>query len=217
MKTNQVMTRKMGEFDVFQRTSDGMFNATSLLKQWNEESGQQKQIVHYSENNSTNEFIEALILDADLKERNSVLMQNRGKNGGTWMHPLLFIDFAMWLNPRFKVKVLKFVYDEMIKYRNEAGDAYKEPAIAVGKLVSKEFMPIAMKRIGIAINYIVFDHHESGLRNMHGNEYEQRELCNVERKITDLINEGFIDNYDSLITYLKNLYIHTRTSKASKI
>jgi len=31
-----------------------------------------------------------------------------------WMHPLLFIDFAMWINPTFKVKVLKFVYDEMI-------------------------------------------------------------------------------------------------------
>lgn len=36
------------------------------------------------------------------------------------MHPLLFIDFAMWLNPAFKVKVLKFVYDELIKFRNLA-------------------------------------------------------------------------------------------------
>ena len=27
MKTNVTMTRKMGNFDVFQRTSDGMFNA----------------------------------------------------------------------------------------------------------------------------------------------------------------------------------------------
>ena len=32
MKTNQVMVRKMGHFSVLQRTSDGMFNATSLLK-----------------------------------------------------------------------------------------------------------------------------------------------------------------------------------------
>ena len=35
MKTNQVLTRKMGAFDVLQRTSDGMFNATALLNQWN--------------------------------------------------------------------------------------------------------------------------------------------------------------------------------------
>ncbi|MBC7407182.1 MAG: KilA-N domain-containing protein [Arcicella sp.] len=34
---------------------------------------------------------------------------NKGVNAGTWMHPILFIDFAMWINPKFKVKVLKFV------------------------------------------------------------------------------------------------------------
>jgi hypothetical protein len=125
MKTNQILTRKMGDFNVNQRTSDGMFNATELLKQWNVKSGQQKQIIHFSENSNTKEFIEALILEEDLKERNSVLIKSRGKNGGTWMHPILFIDFAMWINPKFKVKVLKFVYDELIKYRHYAGDNYK--------------------------------------------------------------------------------------------
>lgn len=44
------------------------------------------------------------------------------------MHPLMFIDFAMWLNPAFKVKVLKFVSDQMLSYRNEVGEAYKQLA-----------------------------------------------------------------------------------------
>ena len=48
-----------------------------------------------------------------------------------WMHPFLFIDFAMWINPTFKVTVIKFVYDELINYRNEAGDAYREMAITI--------------------------------------------------------------------------------------
>lgn len=30
MKTNQLMTRKIGDYEVFQRTKDGMFNATSV-------------------------------------------------------------------------------------------------------------------------------------------------------------------------------------------
>lgn len=38
MKTNQVMTRQMGNFEILQRTKDGMFNATLLLKQWNDQS-----------------------------------------------------------------------------------------------------------------------------------------------------------------------------------
>lgn len=36
MKTNQLMKRKMGEFNVTQRTKDGLFCATELLRQWNE-------------------------------------------------------------------------------------------------------------------------------------------------------------------------------------
>ncbi len=38
MKTNVVMKREMGEFTVLQRTKDGMFNSTDLLRQWNKAS-----------------------------------------------------------------------------------------------------------------------------------------------------------------------------------
>lgn len=31
----------------------------------------------------------------------------------------------MWINPKFEVKVIKFAFDELIKYRNDAGDNYK--------------------------------------------------------------------------------------------
>ena len=67
MKTNQIMVRPMGCFSVEQRTKDGMFNATSLLKQWNESSGQQKQIAHFFENENTKEFIEALMEEENFK------------------------------------------------------------------------------------------------------------------------------------------------------
>lgn len=206
MKTNQEMVRKMGNFNVIQRTKDGMFNATDLLKQWNITNNLQKQIIHYTENSSTKEFINALILEEDIKERNSVIIQNRGKHGGTWMHPLLFIDFAMWLNPTFKVKVLKFVQDEMIRYRNDAGDAYKELSSAVMKIVPKDYMPKAMKKIGEALNWIIFNGHERLLRNKHGDESKQRELWQLEKKVADLINEGFITAFDPLIDYLRKLY-----------
>lgn len=37
METNNIVVRPMGQFNVEQRTKDGMFNATDLLKQWNKE------------------------------------------------------------------------------------------------------------------------------------------------------------------------------------
>ena len=106
MKTNQEMTRRMGKFNVIQRTKDGMFNATDLLRQWNTSSGEKKEIYKFFDNENTRQFVEALILEENLNTQNSAYLKSRGKNGGTWMHPILFIKFAMWLNPRFEVQVI---------------------------------------------------------------------------------------------------------------
>ena len=204
----------MGIFDVFQRTSDGMFNATELLKQWNLNTQnygdlKKKDMDDYLSIKSTKEFINTIMNEENLHTTKMVYLSSRGKyNGGTWMHPLLFIDFAMWINPTFKYAALKFVYDQMIKYRNEAGDAYKTLATNVQKLVGSNFMPIAMRRIGEAINWIIFNCHEKDLRNKFGSEEKQNELYLFEIKVATLIDEGFITSYDDLIKYLRNQYAH---------
>lgn len=226
MKTNQNLTRKMGDFEVVQRTKDGMFNATSLLKQWNQSSGQQKNMGHYFSQSSTREFIIALCKENNVdshdfsKGRDSakntlsgIYNKTRGISGGTWMTPLLFIDFAMWLNPTFKVKVLKFVYDELIRYRNEAGDAYREMSSAIQKIVPRNDMAYRMKEVAKAINYIVYGTHESGIRNTQAEEEKARELCELERDVAKLINKGFIKSYDSLMSYLRDEWKVKHTPK----
>ena len=214
MKTNQLMIRKMGDFEVIQRTGDKKFNATHLLKQWNEKSDNKKKISHYFENSSTEEFINAIMEEDNLSCRNSVIMKsksNKGDNAGTWMCATLFIDYCMWLNPSFKVKVIKFVYDQMIEYRNNAGDAYVKLAASISKIVNKDFMPRAMSKIGEALNYITFNEHEKNLRNKFGEESKLRELYMLENKVSELVDEGFITTYDNLIKYLRNLYFKRYT------
>lgn len=191
MKTNQIMVRPMGDFEIIQRTCDGKFDCTNLLAQWNKANKNNiKKIGDYLRLKETREFVKALMEEPEFKDGNSHLLESddykdfpksivvvtRGKNGGTYMTPLMFLDFAMWLNPAFKVKVLKFVQDEMIRYRNDAGDAYKELSSAIMKIVPKDFMPKAMQKIGEALNWIVFNQHEKMLRNKFGDEKKQREL-----------------------------------------
>lgn len=207
MKTNQVLTRQMGHFSVLQRTSDGMFNATALLKQWNNISGQKKVLAHYFENSSTIEFIEAIEKEENFKHRNSVYLKSRGRySEGTWMHPLLFIDFAMWLNPAFKVKVLKFVYDELIKIRHEAGDTYRIMSSAVAKLVPASELKIRIPEIARGINYIVYNQHLPEIRNKQADEVKTRKLNEVQKEIARLIDLGFITTYPQLRTHLRKLY-----------
>lgn len=209
MKTNQIMVRPMGGFNVTQRTKDGFFNATSLLKQWNEKTGMKKEVTKFLDLESTTELVKVIMCRENLHTQDSTYVKSRasrGDNAGTWMHPVLFIDFAMWINPTFKYDVIKFVYDEMIRYRNEAGNAYLELGAAVQKTVPKDFMPKAMQKVGEALNWVVFNQHEKMLRNKQGEESKQRELWQLEKKVADLINEGFITNFDNLIAYLRKQY-----------
>lgn len=195
----------MGCFSVEQRTKDGMFNATALLKQWNESAGEKKEIKKFFENQNTKEFISALIEEENLNGEKSAYLTSRGKyNGGTWMHPILFVKFAMWLNPRFEVKVIKFIYDQMIAYRNEAGDAYRELSVAVAKIVAPNFMASAMRQTTEAINWCVFNQHETAIRNKHGEEGKMRQLFELERKVASLIDDGFITKFDDMMEYLRN-------------
>ena len=206
----------MGQFQVQQRTKDGMFNATALLNQWNESKGMKKEINDYLENKNTQEFLTALIKEENLDMGNYPYVKSKARadrGGGTWMHPLLFIDFAMWINPTFKVKVLRFVYDQMIKYRNEAGDAYKELSAAIYTIVDKSQMPSRMAEVSKGINYVVFGEHRNMIRNDKGTEQDQRKLYEMERKVASLINDGFLKDHGQVMNYLRKKF-QERTTPA---
>lgn len=206
MKTNQVMIRPMGEFKVEQRTVDGFFNATELLKQWNLHNGTKKELKHYFENQSANELINTIIERENLNSRKSAYLSSRGKNGGTWMHPILFIDFAMWINPSFKYDVIKFVYDEMIKFRNLAGDAYPSMCRAVRSIMPEPIFREKVKDLAKSLNIIVYGKHETEMRNKIGDESKIREMYELERQIAQWINIGLVGNYKQLKAALNKLY-----------
>lgn len=197
-----------------------MFNATDLLKQWN--------ITHSSEIRNLDNFWKTTnlpILMSEIAEnelgfksvdfthlKSALSSTNKGKyNGGTWMHPVLFVKFAMYLSPKFEYHVLKFVSDQMLKFRNDAGDAYRKLANSIQKIVSPSFMPVAMSNISKAINFVVFGSHETMMRNKVGEEAKQQELFDLENKLSDLIEDGFITSYDNLLNYLRKKWCEKYT------
>lgn len=221
MKTNQIMIRQMGEFTVSQRTIDGKFDCTNLLAQWNSANkNNPKKITEYLRLKETKEFVKALLEEPEFKGENSHLLESadykdfpksivvvtRGKNGGTYMTPLMFLDFAMWLNPMFKVKVLKFIQDEMIKFRNLSGDAYPTMCKAVRTILPDDVFKEKIKDLARSLNIIVYGKHESEIRNKVADESKLRELYELERNIAQWINIGIVSNYQSLKKALTNLY-----------
>lgn len=207
MKTSVVMIRKMGKFDVYQRTGDGMFNATLLLSQWNESVGaigrKGKRIDDFLNTQSTKEFLVALSDDLLNTENLRYLKTHettRGKNGGTWMNPLLFIDFAMWLNPTFKLQVLKFVYDQLIQERKLAGDNYLVLSSSGVKLKGYKFSEVAK-----AIQWIVYGKTGKELRQT-ATEEQLKEINEIQMKFAFAIDMNYIKNYPQLIEELREMY-----------
>lgn len=127
MKTNQIMIREHG---FIQRTSDGYFSATELIKRWNDNNAEhQKHLSNYMKNASTSEYIEQLKNEGI--ENPIITTRGRTENAGTWVHPKVFIDIAMWVSVEFKSKVIDYVLDGLIKSRHDAGDYFNEMTSAI--------------------------------------------------------------------------------------
>lgn len=191
----------MGQFEVLQRTKDGMFNATALLNQWNRAAGMKKEMNDYLRLQSTHDFLSALQSEFDFKDGNSPYLTSRGKySGGTWMTPLLFIDFAMWLNPKFKVQVLKFVYDELIKCRTAAGDNYNVLAKSIASLPDVDYPKVAR-----ALNWIVFNKHERDIRNT-ATPQQLQDMDELQRKLAFSVDMGYIRSFPDLMNSMRRIY-----------
>lgn len=133
MITNQIMKRDFFDAEIGQRTKDSFFNATDLLKFYNDSHDKQKVIAEFWSNAQTVNFTTELAKDLNIGNslhlktviESDLYETKRGRYGSTYMHPYLFVKFAMWLSSEFEVKVIKWVYDNLIDFRNQAGDYYK--------------------------------------------------------------------------------------------
>lgn len=56
--------------EVNQRTKDGMFNVTALLKQWNKQLGTKKEVTKFFGLEQTKAFLEVLMNEEDLHTQN---------------------------------------------------------------------------------------------------------------------------------------------------
>jgi len=125
MKTEVVMKRNLFGRVISQKSKTGFFSATDLAKAgnlWRINNGlDQFSLKSYFNTKSASEFIE------ELEERyGEVKIASRGKGYHTWVHPLLFLDIALSINPRLKLEVYEWLYDLLLEYRNDSGDSYKE-------------------------------------------------------------------------------------------
>lgn len=193
------MIRPLGEFEVTQRTKDGMFNATELLKQWNSSNGMKKEVNDFIRLKSTKQFQDTIIERENINGGFPVL-KTRGKNASTWMHPLIFIDFAMWINPNFKYDVLRFVHDQLIEQRHKAGSRFVMLTSSASRFKDVDYPQMAK-----ALNWVVFGRHEKGIRN-YASQEQLDEISDIEKSLSFSIDMGYIKSFEDLIEQMRVMW-----------
>lgn len=201
MKTLQIVKREFNGSYIEQRNTDGYFNATLLMEIANKSTNEKSCFNDFWKNKGTKEFMEELadslnkektpclktILPSDLYET------KRGRGGCTWMHPYLFVKFAMWLSPKFEVQVIKWVYDNLIDFRNQAGDYYKELCSAIMNRYTQYFSekpsPLIFSNEAKFLNSLVAGEFK-GLERNELNEKQLDLLNNLQKLDIDMIERG---------------------------
>lgn len=126
MKTQVIMKRELFGKEIRQQSKTNFFSANDLISAGNKfraiNDKPQIKLQDWLNRDSTKEFIAEL--ESQLNEK--VKQATRGRNATTWIHPYLFIDLALVIDPKLKVEVYRWIYDELLKYRNNSGDSYKK-------------------------------------------------------------------------------------------
>lgn len=155
MKTAVIMKRDLMGIEVRQNHKTKMFNANDLHKIGNEHRKilglPAKQLAQYFTISPTEELIKEICLTEVIKLED-VKKATKGKDGGTWVHPILFVDLAMWYSPKLKYQIIKWVMDDLMLARDESGDSYKRMSSTLSRCFPKEFdQPLSYVKVAKAI------------------------------------------------------------------
>jgi len=155
MKTAVIMKRELMGIEVRQNHKTKMFNANDLHKVGNEHRKilglPKKLLAQYFVIEPTQELIKELCL-SELITLDEAKKATKGRDGGTWVHPIILVDLAMWYSPKLKVKILKWVIDGLMEARDESGESFKRMNSTLVRAFPKEFEnPLSFIRAARAI------------------------------------------------------------------
>lgn len=134
-----VIYRPFLGLEVKQDIDTMLYNANDLLLAYNKAKWEQKRMQDYLDNNSTQEYIEQLLLtiwENDNNAKKRVLETKRWKFGWTRMNQYLLVDFMMWLSVEFKQKAIEFIIEwaNLAGKRNTIREWYKRMTQAIASL-----------------------------------------------------------------------------------
>ena len=110
----------------------------------------------------------------------------------------------MWLNPRFEVQVIKFVYDQLITLRNQIGDGYKDFSAACNKIGC--VTPEDYKIMARCLNCAVLGKERQSRQRNELTEKEADDIDKISNLFVNAVENGWITTIDQAKAYFRKEY-----------
>lgn len=181
-----IMKRDFLGFDIQQMHDNKFFCLTDFVKALNiyyAQRGQNfnKNIPDFMRRPDTIELIKAIQDNEGIAQ---VYISKKGKNGGTYAHPLLLIELAMYCDRDFKYKALNWVKDRLCDYRDSSGESYKTLSGVIDRALNlppdkKRGLALAISQTAIAIkaHIGVVDWNKATEQQLQARDSIHRDLC----------------------------------------
>jgi hypothetical protein len=118
----------------------------------------------------------------------------------SWANPYIWMLLALEMSPEIYGESVIWLSDKLIINRIEAGNMYTGLTNAISRFKDKDWAVMAK-----ALNYVVFNRHEAGIRNT-ASQHELKELENLERQMTFAIEFGYIKTFNQFIEDLRKMW-----------
>lgn len=121
-------------------------------------------------------------------------------NKQTMCNPYIWMMLALDLNPELYAKVVMWLTDNLIINRIEAGDRYNALCRAIRKFPDADYRSVAM-----GINYIVFNVHETQIRDTATAE-QLKEIDDLQKSLAFAVDMGYIKTMAALLSEMRKLW-----------
>lgn len=213
---NFKLPTKIGETTTVVRTSDSFVNVTELYKSYNEVHEKEKDLSNYFKSVESTDFIQAVVeeLNEDEPEKEvtskDIVKTSRGRNGATWMHPLVALDAVAYLEPRLKVKAYKALMGikDRVPKRINLADRAKQLNSKICKLNSAYSDSLyesskLIKSTHRKINNLAFGEHYDGIRDDKNTYEDLQRLDEAFNTIEQIVDSS--SNIEEFVNKCKNI------------
>lgn len=230
---NNVIIKRINDWlECYQNKDDGFYNATQLLRDYNEHNpNERKEMYDFFRTKNTQKYIGSVLSDDESpmdnspdgykpqpnifgmvdNEKDTLFYMKKGRNtryGRTYdtyyFTPMLFSKFGTWLSSDLERDIHKVLWNNVLEYRKDVSKLMPDLKEAIKDFKCEGNIYIKVQSM---LQCAVFGKYQPSQKPLDkANENELFRYKQLQNEITTLVKYHIINDYEELRTHIQSYY-----------